>query len=147
MNSNPTDLMGYYSLAKKKFKSAEAVGASTVHLILQSLATRAGCPNRWRCSQKLAHREEKKNGRLEFQFSFIFSMITKVIFSLSLSLSLSLFVIISQVQGGTSYLFIIVITRSNMHIWFLIILFSVRRPKVQSQHTLSYHIICHWPFQ
>ena len=60
MNSSPSDLMGYYLLAQKKFMSAEAVGASTVHLILQILATRVGCPNRWRCSY--GNRKQKLNG-------------------------------------------------------------------------------------
>ena len=45
-----------------------------------------------------------------------------------------------MLQGETSYLFIIVITRSNMHIWLLIILFSVSISKVQSQQKLSYHM-------
>ena len=50
MNSNLSDLMDYCSLAQKKFMLAETVEASTVHLILQILATKARCPNRWRCS-------------------------------------------------------------------------------------------------
>ena len=50
MKSSPSDLMGYCSLAKKKFMFVKVIGASTVHLILQILATKARCPNRWRCS-------------------------------------------------------------------------------------------------
>ena len=55
--------MGYCSWAKKKSMFAESVGASTMHLILQIIANRAGYPNRWRCSKY-------KNGKKGEQFFF-----------------------------------------------------------------------------
>ena len=47
---------------KKKSMFAESVGASTMHLILQIIANRAGYPNRWRCSKY-------KNGKKGEQLS------------------------------------------------------------------------------